>query len=115
MVMAFTGPQDSCISFEKKEFNFGLLKAPWEKTAIFRFKNNSSDSVKIKEYKVHCGCTSAKIPEHYILSGKTDSVIVKFLPQKWLNGDAEKEVILKTTCTTDSIIILTIKAEVQIY
>ncbi len=113
--MAFTGQQDSCIMFEKKEFDFGLLKAPWEKTAIFRFKNNSSDSVKIKSSHVHCGCTTVKYPPYYIQPGKTDSVIVKFFPQKWLNGSAEKEVTLHTTCPTDSIIVLTIKAEVQIY
>lgn len=113
--MAFTRNDEPCIKFEKKEYNFGLLKAPWEKTAIFRFKNNSTDSIRIKSSHVHCGCTTVKYPEYYIAPGKTDSVIVKFLPQKWLNGDAEKDVTLKTTCPTDSIIILTIKAEVQIY
>ncbi len=114
-IMAFQSHQGSCLVFEKKVVDFGLLKAPWEKTGIFRFTNNSKDSILIKNSKAGCGCTTVKYPEYYIKAGKTDSVIVKFLPQKWLNGSQEKEVKLKTTCPTDSIIVLTIMAEVAIY
>lgn len=111
---AFVPKPEACLAFEKYEIHFGTLKAPWEKTAVFRFKNNSSDSIIIHDYKVHCGCTSVIFPKYYIAPGKSDSVLVKFLPQRWLNGSAEKDVMLYTNCK-DSVITLTIKAEVEIY
>ena len=113
--MAFKSDDQACIKFEKNVHDFGTLKAPWEKTAKFRFTNSSSDSIIIKDSRAGCGCTTVKFPHYYIGAGKTDSVIVKFLPQKWLNGSQEKEIILKTNCTTDSLIMLSIKAEVEIY
>jgi len=68
----------AAIHFEASFFDFGTVVRGKSIVKIYQFVNTGTDSLRIKEVKVTCGCTIPTYPKIPIAPGSTGAVTITF-------------------------------------
>jgi hypothetical protein len=77
-IKAMDTENETQISFEKTDFDFGVIKPGDVVSYAFKFKNTGSKNLIIKDAKVSCGCTVTNYPKEPIAPGKSGEISIKF-------------------------------------
>jgi hypothetical protein len=82
------------LRFDATVFDFGPTLQGTKLSHVFRFVNESCDTLFIDEPKSSCTCTAAVLSDGFIVPGLHGSVLVEYLPLFGLIGETEKTLAL---------------------
>lgn len=99
------------ITFEEKNFDFGIIKEGTKVIHAFKFKNTGKADLIIGDARGNCGCTVPKYPTQPIEPGESGVIDVEF-NSAGKHGKQNKTVTLVTN-SIPSTKILTITGEVN--
>ena len=68
----------AAIKFESTFFDFGTVAHGKSVVKVFQFANTGTDSLRISEVRVTCGCTIPVYPKEPIAPGATGAVQITF-------------------------------------
>ena len=74
------------IVFETPEQNFGEITTDNPVSRVFRFQNQSNDTINIRDILVSCGCTRIESFSKVLMPQQKDSIIMTFNPKGRPNG-----------------------------
>lgn len=97
------------IAFEKETIDYGTIQQNAEPVRVFKFKNNGTEPLLIKNAQGSCGCTVPTYPTELILPGQSGEIKVKYDTSRL--GKFSKRVTLTTNATPETVV-LTITGEV---
>ena len=98
------------IDFDSKVIDYGTIEYNSNGDREFKFTNNGTEDLIIKNAKGSCGCTVPTKPNGPIAPGETSTLGVKYATNR---VGAFKKTITVTTNTSKKPIILTIQGEVK--
>jgi len=93
------------------EWDFGQVKAGSTVTHTFVYKNDSPETVHIKDITTSCGCTASEVKKKTIPAGETSNIEVTF-KSKGYSGDVSQNIFLFTDSQKNPIMKFVIKANV---
>ncbi|MFZ2895494.1 MAG: DUF1573 domain-containing protein [Saprospiraceae bacterium] len=99
------------IVFEEQTYNFGKIYIGEIVEHGFKFKNQGSAELLVKNVKSSCGCTAALVSKSHLLKDETGEVQVKFNPGRYV-GMVSKSVTVNSNDPESSSVKLTIAGEV---
>lgn len=99
------------IVFEEQTYNFGKIYIGEIVEHGFKFKNQGSAELLVKNVKSSCGCTAALVSKSHLLKDETGEVQVKFNPGRYV-GMVSKSVTVYSNDPESSSVKLTIAGEV---
>lgn len=102
--------KEPVMTFEEKEFDFGVIKEGEKVEHVFTFKNTGESDLVITDAKGSCGCTVPDYKKEPIKPGETSTMKVTF-DSTGKPGPQQKTVTIATNTATGSEL-LTIKANV---
>lgn len=98
------------INFEKQEQSFGKIKEGRIVNIQYKFTNNGTVPLLIKEVQTSCGCTAVAYPTYPVGPNETDFITVKFI-SLGKSGLQDKEIRVISNATKNPIV-LKLKGEV---
>jgi len=98
------------MTFDEKEFDFGVIKEGDKVEHVFSFKNTGNADLIIEDAKGSCGCTVPDFKKDPIKPGETSTMKVSF-NSTGKPGQQQKSVTIKAN-TASGTELLTIKANV---
>jgi len=100
-----SNPSDSFV------WDFGQIKQGTEVNHVFTITNESQQPIKIKDINTSCGCTASDVKKKDLAPGESTEIGVTFKSSGY-SGPVQQFVYVHTDKPEDSILKLTIKAEV---
>ena len=101
------------IKFDNKEIDFGsVIIEHGIVTASFSFQNLGSDTFKINDIDVACGCTNPRSDKKIYAPGEMGKITVEFNP-KGMTGDVHKWIYVKGNYSDETQINLGFKASLK--
>ncbi len=92
-------------------WDFGRVKEGELLTHNFKLKNESRETLNIKDVNTSCGCTVSKVKEKVLSPGQSTVIEVRF-NSKGYSGHTQQYIYVHTDSLDNSIIRFIIKAEV---
>ena len=99
------------ITFEKKEHDFGIIKADSKVDYTFKFKNTGKEDLVISNAQGSCGCTIPEYPKEAIKPGESGKIKVSF-NSAGKSGNQQKSVTITANTEVEKEL-LTIKAQIK--
>lgn len=78
MSLLFIQNPNSKVSWDKTEYDFGILKHKEPTMATFVFENVTEDSIRLDNVRTSCGCTSPIWTNEYIMPGDTSHIVIEY-------------------------------------
>lgn len=100
------------IFFPETQHDFGKVKEGEKVEYTFKFQNNGTESLIIKDVKTSCGCTAAVVSDSSIKPGQDGSIKVDF-DTKNRSGRNSKSITVVSNDTKEPNKVITIYADVQ--
>lgn len=100
------------IFFPETQHDFGIVKEGQKVEYTFKFQNNGTEALIIKDVKTSCGCTAAIVSDNNIKPGKEGSIKVDF-DTKNRSGRNSKSITVVSNDTKEPNKVITIFADVQ--
>ena len=100
------------IFFPETQHDFGVVEEGKKLEYTFKFQNNGTESLVIKDVKTSCGCTAAVVSENTVKPGKDGSIKVNF-DTKNRSGRNSKSITVVSNDTKEPNKVITIYADVQ--
>ncbi len=100
------------IFFPETQHDFGVVQEGKKLEYTFKFQNNGTESLVIKDVKTSCGCTAAVVSENTIKPGQDGSIKVNF-DTKNRSGRNSKSITVVSNDTKEPNKVITIYADVQ--
>lgn len=95
---------EKALKFDLYEADLGVMSLKEVKHSPFYYTNNASKPVVIVGVKTSCGCTKASYNRRPLLTGKRDSIMVRFRPDEL--GAFYKKIIIKDSNGDSNILIV---------
>ena len=99
------------MTFEKKEHDFGIIKADSKVDYTFKFKNTGKEDLVISNAQGSCGCTIPEYPKEAIKPGESGKIKVSF-NSAGKSGNQQKSVTITANTEVEKEL-LTIKAQIK--
>jgi len=100
------------IFFQETQHDFGVVEEGKKLEYTFKFQNNGTESLVIKDIKTSCGCTAAVVSENTVKPGQDGSIKVNF-DTKNRSGRNSKSITVVSNDSKEPNKVITIYADVQ--
>lgn len=102
---------EALIAFDKDVIDYGVIEQNSNGVRIFKFKNNGSVPLIIKNAQGSCGCTVPSYPKEPIMPGKSSEIKVSYDTRRV--GKFKKTVTIYSNASNEARKVLRIQGEVK--
>jgi hypothetical protein len=105
-------PRGGTLSVNKMKLNMGVVYGGTIKEDTLLLKNTGSDTLKIRNVKASCGCTTVTPTKYFLLPGESEPLAISF-NSTGFRGPSTKFVYIETSDAKSPLTTVTLEALVQ--